>query len=683
MRALLSWLQDFVEIPEPAEKLAEDLTMAGLAVDAVEKQDGETLLDLDITSNRPDAMNHYGLAREVATIYRRPLKAPTIEFAEDERAASDFASIEIVDAELCPRYVGRVLLGVEIKPSPDWLRKRLELCGIRPINNIADLTNYVLLELGHPTHAFDLNTLNDRKIIVRRAAAGEELRTLDGVERKLAADDLVIADAYRPVALAGVMGGLETEISDQTRDVLIEAAWFQPGGIRRTSRRFAMHTEASHRFERGADIEAAPWAADRIAGLLGQLSPGVILRGRLDAYPQKAEREAVTLRRDRIRRILGVEVADAEVTEILERLGFETTAEGAGAEDAGRRVKPPSYRLDVEREIDLIEEIARIHGIAKIPSTLPLIGAPPAPLKHAAEDRAARETVRALGYDEMVAYGFMAAAEAARFGSFPPVELRNPFSELAAVMRTSSVPSMLTAVARNLNHGESDVKLAELGRLYRRSGDGFEEPPILTLGASGAARPAGLFDKPKPLDFHDFKADVCALLDRFDLGRVDFDDREVPSYYAQGRAARIRTRDGAIGYFGRIDPAVRAEYKIRQAVFVAELFLDRIYPVGRRRPQHRPLPKTPAVHRDFSLFVPDGIPFAEIRAAIGPMESLVALEPLEVFEGKPAPEGFYGLLLRATWQRQTETFTDGEVSAYAARIAAGLAKKLRIQQRKS
>lgn len=678
MRALLSWLQDFVEIPEPAEKLAEDLTLAGLAVDAVEQEGDETLLELDITSNRPDAMNHYGLAREIAAIYRRPLKAPTIEFPEDERPASDFTSIEIEAPDLCPRYVGRVLLGVEIKPSPDWIRKRLDLCGIRPINNLADLTNYVLLELGHPTHAFDLKTLNDRKIIVRSARKGEELRTLDGIERKLTADDLVIADAYRPVALAGVMGGLETEISDSTRDVLIEAAWFLPGPIRRTSRRFAVHTEASHRFERGADIEAAPWAADRIAGLLGQTSPGVVLKGRIDAYPQPLQRDPVELRSERISRILGADIPPQDTADILERLGFEAESTGAGWS-----VRIPSHRLDVEREIDLIEEAARVYGVEKIASTLPSIGAPPAPVPNAAEDRAARETVRALGYDEMIAYGFISKPEAERFGQFEAVELRNPFSELAAVMRTSPVPGMLAAIARNLNRGEADVKLAEFGRLYKREREGFAEPPILTLGASGAARPPGLFEHAKELDFYDFKADIVALLDRFDLGPIELDDRDAPSYYAEGRAARIRSHQGLIGFLGRIDPAVRADYKIRKPVFVAELFLEPLFAAGLRRPQHRELPKAPAVDRDFSLFVPEGIPFAEIRAAIGPMEDLVGVEPREVFQGKPAPEGYYGLLLRATWQRLTDTFTDEEINAYAATIVEGLERKLGIRQRTS
>ena len=468
------------------------------------------------------------------------------------------------------------------------------------------------------------------------------------------------------------------DIGEGDEDSPEENLWFLPGPIRRTSRRFALHTEASHRFERGADIEAAPWAADRIAGLLGETSPGAVLKGRIDSHPKPPETKTIHLRPERVTRILGAEIPAAETADILDRLGFE-----AAPNEGGWSVTIPPHRLDVEREIDLVEEAARIHGVEKIPSTLPSIGKPPAPAANAAEDRAARETVRALGYDEMIAYGFISKAEAERFGAFEPVELRNPFSELAAVMRTSSAPGMLAAVARNLNRGEADVKLAEFGRLYRREGDGYAEPPILTLGASGAARSPGIFEKTKELDFYDIKADVAALLERFDLGPVEFDDRDAPSYYAEGRAARIRSHQGLLGFVGRIDPAVRSDYKIRKPVFVAEIFLEPLYAAGLKRPQHRELPKAPAVDRDFSLFVPDGIPFAEIRAAIGPMEDLVAVEPREVFRGEPAPQGFYGLLLRATWQRLTETFTDAEINGYAAKVVEGLDRKLGIKQRTS
>lgn len=676
MRALISWLRDYVDIPETPEALAERLTLAGMAVDAVEREGDEAVLELDITSNRPDAMNHIGIAREIAAIFGRELRIPKIEIAEDARQASTAATIEIEDAEGCPRYVGRVLLGVEVGPSPDWLKTRLELCGIRSINNIADLTNYVLLECGHPTHAFDLETLSQHKIVVRRARAGEELKTLDGVERKLTSDDLVIADSYKPVALAGVMGGLDTEISDATQNVLIEAAWFQPGTIRRTSRRFTMHTEASHRFERGADIECAGWAADRIAALLGRLSPGVVLKGRVDAYPGKPAPRSVTLRRDRLHQVVGAEIPAEDARNVLSALGFQVRP----AESAWETTIP-SWRLDVEREIDLIEEVARVWGYERIPATLPLIGTPPEPARHEAEDAAVREMLRGFSYDETIGYSFLSADDAAHFDPTPAVHLRNPFSELAAVMRTSSAPTMLAALAYNVHRNETDVRLFERGRLYRGGNGRYCEPPVLTLGATGAARSASLDEPARPMSFFDLKSDVEAVLRRFDLPHLSFDDRETPGYYVPGRAARAVTDRGVLAYLGEVDPAVCEQRKIRQPVFLAEVFLDALYPAGLRRPQYRELSRVPAVERDFSLLVPEGIPFGEIRTAIGPMEHLVSVEPVEIFRGKQAADGSYSLLLRATWQRHDASFTSEEINAYAEDLVASLRKKLRIQLR--
>ncbi len=676
MRALISWLRDYVDIPEAPEALAERLTLAGMAVDGVEGEGDEAVLELDITSNRPDAMNHIGLAREIAAIYGRALRIPAIEIAEDEREASTQAAIEIEDADGCGRYVGRVLLGVEVGPSPDWLAKRLELCGIRSINNIADLTNYVLLECGHPTHAFDLETLSQHKIVVRRARAGEELKTLDGMERELTAEDLVIADSYKPVALAGVMGGLETEISDSTRNVLIEAAWFQPGTIRRTSRRFTMHTEASHRFERGADIERAGWAADRIAQLLGRLSPGVALKGRIDAYPRPWQAAPVSLRRERLARVVGAEIPDADVERILAALGFETEPS-----EEGWTTRVPSWRLDVEREIDLIEEAARVWGYDRIPPTLPSIGAPSEPATHQAEDAAVRELARGLGYDETIGYSFISAEEAARFGSEPAPPLRNPFSELAAVMRNSSAPTMLAALAHNVHRNEPDVRLFERGRLYRSENGAYSEPPVLTLGATGAARPASLQEPARPIGFFDLKSDVEAILRRFDLAQLSLDDRETPGYYVQGRAARAVCERGVLAYLGEVDPAICEQRKIRQPVLLAEIFLETLYPAGLRRPQHRELSRVPAVERDFSLLVPEGIPFGEIRNAIGAMEHLVKVEPVEIFRGKQAAKGSYSLLLRAIWQRNDTSFTSEEIHGYSERLVGALEKKLRIQLR--
>lgn len=677
MRALVSWLQDFVDIPESPEELAAALTLAGQAVDTVERHGDEFVLELDITSNRPDAANHLGLAREIAALYARPLKRPKIDLTEDIRPAAEFAKVEIEAEDLCARYVGRVLLGVEIKQSPDWLKQRLELCDIRSINNIADLTNYVLLECGHPTHAFDLKTLNEHRIVVRRAGAGEELRTLDGLDRKLTPEDLVIADAYRPVALAGIMGGIESEISDATTDVLIEAAWFEPSPIRRTSRRLSIHTEASYRFARGADIEAASWAADRIASLLGRLSPGVVLQGRLDAYPRRHEPQRIELRAERYRRIIGSDIGLDSMRAVLERLDFRCAYAGADTIS----VEIPPHRTDVEREIDLIEEVARIHGYDHVGSTLPAIGRPPQPKPHAAAETAVRETFRALGYDEMIGYAFQSSEEAEMFGGWPAIPLRNAFSENAAVMRTSAAATMLQAVAHNVHRNEADLKLAEMGRLYRREGDKLTEPPVLTLGLTGNVRAASLREAAKAADFFDLKADVVSLLSRFDLAQIFFEESDTPPHYVEGRAARVQTENGTVAYLGEIDPQICDRRKIRQPVYLAEIFLDPLYAAGLRRPQHRDLPKAPAVYRDFSLLAPEGIPFSEIRTAIGPMEHLISLEPLEIFRGKQVPEGRYSLLLRARWQKGDATFTDEQINGYAEALTSALERKLGVEQR--
>ena len=676
MRILLSWLADFVEIKESPRELADALTMAGMAVDAVESEAGETVFEFDITSNRPDAMNHLGMAREVAAIYRRPLRAPSTACAESGPPAASKASVEIQDPDGCLRYVGRVFTDVEVRPSPDWMRRRLELCGIRSINNLADLTNYVLLEIGQPTHAFDLDSLAGAAIVVRRARNGEKLVTLDGEDRDLTGGHLAICDADRPVALAGVMGGQATEITGETRNVLLEAAWFRPSVIRNAARGFKLFTEASHRFERGADWNAAPQAADRIAALLAETGPGQVLPGQVDCFPQPPELSPIRLERADIRRHLGIQVDDAEVEGILSALGFEPSADSSGWS-----VPAVSHRLDVKRGIDLIEEVARIHGFANIPATLPAVGAAPEPTPLAAEDARMRAAVRGLGYDETVGFAFISSDEAKRFGSGDPVSLRNPLSQLWDVMRNSAVPTMVRALEWNLRRNLPFVRLAEFGRVYRRSEDSYEEPSVLTLGASGAASPASWAEPAREVGFYDVKADVSALLAPFLPNAPSIVTEGVPSYYRQKHAAGLKSGGEVLAWFGELDPELARERKIRQPVWVAEIFLDRVYRRGLRRPAHGKLAKVPAVSRDFSLLVPDAIDFASITEAVGEMPDLDSVEPVEVFRGKNVPEGSYSLLLRAWWQRLDESLTDQEVNEFAAELRSRLQSRLGIALR--
>jgi phenylalanyl-tRNA synthetase beta chain len=676
MRILFQWLREYVEIPESPRELAQALTMAGLTVESVTGAQGETVLELDLTPNRADAMSHIGVAREIGAIYGRPVRRPPVRLQEDAVPASSRVAIEIAVPDLCPRYTARVATGVEVKPSPDWMRRRLELCGIRSINNVADITNYVLLEAGHPAHAFDLDTLAGGKIIVRRAEPGERLTTLDGVERALLPDHLVIADAARPVALAGIMGGAATAVSSSTRSVLIESAWFEPASIRRTARLFGLHTEASHRFERGADIEAAAWANNRIAALLQELASAAILRGLIDVYPGVRRRAPIGLTEAAVRRYLGIEIPPAEIERILSVLGF--TVQGAGP---SWRVTPPAARLDVEREIDLIEEIARMYGYDRFPPRLPAWSGAAEAAENALKEQKLRERARALGYDETITYSFLSAAEAERFGLWKPVPVRNPLSELQSVMRNSAVPGLLRAVEWNLHRGQSDVRLFEVGRLYRSEGQEFSEPPVLALAAVGRARPAALNDPGKPYDFFELKADVAALLDLFDWKKISYDRQTEAGYYHPGRSARAVADGSTAARFGELHPDLAAERKLRQPVFLAEIWLERLYRLPLREPRFRPLPRVPAVDRDFSLLLPEGTQFAQIVEAIGHPQYLVSLEPVEIFRGGQVPPGKMSLLLRAVWQREDASLTDEEVNDYAREIVDILRRELGAEQR--
>ncbi len=676
MLILLSWLRDFVEVQESSRDLAHALTMAGMAVDGIEEKDGETVFEFDITSNRPDAMNHFGMAREIAAIYGRPLRLPSVEFEEGRLRAAARAAVAIDDPDSCPRYVGRVFTDVRIQPSPDWMRRRLELCGVRSINNLADLTNYVLLEVGQPTHAFDLDTLGGQRIVVRRARDGETLVTLDGETRMLTGDQLAICDAERPVALAGVMGGADTEITEQTRNVLLEAAWFRPSMVRNASRRFKLFTEASHRFERGADWNATTWAADRIAALLDAAGTGTVLGGRIDCYPGERSLPSIRLNRDKIRSHLGVEVPDAAAEAILRSLGFEPHPDASGW-----TVPAVSHRLDVEREIDLIEEIGRVHGFENIPATLPPVGGAPAETPDETEDARMRAAVRGLGYDEMIGFSFISSEEAEAFGGGPAVPLRNPLSNQWGVMRNCAVPTMVRALEWNLKRNQSRVRLAEFGRIYQQSGDGYSEPRILTLGASGPVRPLSWAEPGRPFGFYDLKADVAALIRPFSTGPLAFDSRDAPKHFRSGHSATVRANGEVIASFGELDPSIARQRKLRQPVMVAELQLDSLYALGLRKPGHQQLPRVPAVSRDFSLIVPGAVTFGGIVEAIGGMPDLASLEPVEIFRGKNVPEGHYSLLLRAAWQRLDESLTDEAVNEFARVLLRSLKTGLGIELR--
>jgi phenylalanyl-tRNA synthetase beta chain len=659
MKISPTWLREFVDLKVDTKKLAEDLTAAGLAVELILGEGDSLVFDMEITTNRVDAMNHYGVARECSAIYDLDLR-PIEPKLPAAKGKARFA-IELPDPQGCARYTAQIVRGMKIAPSPARIARRLEMVDARPVNNGVDASNYTLIEMGHPTHAFDLDTLEGGKIVVRRARTRETLKTLDGVERKLHPDDLVIADAVKPVALAGVMGGFDTMITDRTRNILIESAWFDPVSIRLTARRHGMHTDASHRFERGADWGATPLACRRVAQLILESGGGQLEGSLIDAIGRRIEQPSVRLRQSEVRRILGQDIAKKDVSRILRRLGFKLDKQTVGI---------PTWRLDVEREIDLIEEIARIYGYNRFPNTLPAFAGGVIEIPDAPKDAELRSALLALGYNEAVSLSFISVAEAQQFSTATPVALENPISEEAAVMRTSLVPSMVNMLAYNLNRGVNDVRLFEAGNVYQFVGMNTEERKQIAIGATGQAIAADVHQPGRAYSFFDLKGDVEILLSKFQHNSLYFDANNAPPYYHPHRYARAVLDGGMVARLGRLHPEVATARKMRQDVYLAEIYLDRLYRHRLRPVWYEPISRYPAVDRDFSFLFENAITFERIRAAVDGLRiaELQSFWPVEIFRGGAVPAGQYSVLLRAEFQSVERTLRDDEVALWANRI---------------
>jgi len=706
MKLSLGWLMDFVPLPFPNNieaiapfplRLAEDLTNVGLAATYSGRQPkglkitiGPTgavpaegmAIDFEITTNRPDAMNHYGVAREAAAIYDLPLKAlSATELQASAHPGTPFP-ITVEEPELCPRFSARAIRDTSIRPSPEKISRRLELIEQKRISNAVDATNYVLWEMGKPTHVFDMDLLEGGRLIIRKARNGEKLKTLDGVERTLTSEDLVVADAKKPVGLAGVMGGFDTMITGKTKNILIESAWWDPGIVRKMSRRHGLHTDASHRFERGADFESTVLSCDLVAALILESGGGELVGDAIDVVSKKMDQAPVVLRLSEVHRILGGNLSTGQIFGILKRLGFTLIPEGQGMADF--RVQIPSWRLDVEREIDVIEEIARMHGYDKFENTLPAYSGAVVELPQTAIDSTLRARALALGYNEAISLTFISHADAERFSSASVLELENPLSEEASVMRTSMAPGMLEMLAWNLNRDSENVRLFEMGRVYEMRGGERVEAARACLGATLAAvrdslPVGGALDVSKGEQaaiaeaFRGFKGDVENLLAAFAARELSF-DRETAEYFHPGRSTRALMDGAVVAQFGQIAENVKAERKLRQDVFLAEIDLERLYALGLRTLKFTPLGKYPAVERDFSFVFSDEVEFESIRqAVIGlGLDVLRSFTPVEIFRGGSIVAGKHSVLLRARLQSDEGTLRDDQIAIWSAKIVATL-----------
>ena len=669
MKVSYQWLNEFVDIGETPQQLGTRFTNVGMAVDALEKAGNDFVFELDVATNRPDCLSHFGVAREIAAIYGSTLRPPKFELREAEERATDVVTISISDPDLCARYCGRYIAGVKIGPSPEWLKSRLEALGVRSINNVADATNYVMLELGQPLHAFDADRLSGHQIIVRRSGLDEKMKTLDGVERELNPSILVIADATRAIAVAGVMGGAETEISPATTNVLLESANFDPLSIRKTSRALGLSTEASYRFERGADVEMARFACDRAAALIQELARGSVYHDVIDVYPRRGTPVIATLRRKRIEEFLGAPVQDAIVDGIFERLGFDSRHT-----HDGWSVEVPSHRIDIFREEDLLEEIARHHGFDKFPSTLPEWSGYGSGLPLESEERELRNRLSAAGYSEIIPMAFSDEAVERKFSpDVEPVKLLNPLAENEAILRTSLVPGMLQTIQWNANRGIRDVQFYELGKVYHSGG----ESRSLIMAATGALRTKNVHEIERDFNFYDLKGDVGDLLSAFNVPfKPDHDP--LPPYYHPGRAVRL----GDVLVFGELHPDYVRDYKLKHRVYIAEVDVELLLE-SKTAPSIEPVPRFPSIRRDFSLFVNKGIRYADIEQAVRDVKipELVRVEPFDRLESGPFSESKYALAISLTYQSPDRTLTDDEVENFDKHILDSLKQRLGAELR--
>ena len=670
-----SWLSDYVEMPADVQDIQRRLTAVGLAVEGLEERDGDTILDVDVTTNRPDCMNHLGIARELAVIYGQSLMRPASQPEETEERVEDAAAVDIEDWEGCPRFVARVVKGVKIGPSPDWLRARLEAIGHRPINNVVDVTNFILWEMGQPLHAYDLAKLGGSRLIVRRAREGESLVTLDGVERKLTPEMLVIADADRPVGLAGVMGGADSEVTEATIDVLIEGAHFNRKSVRAAARGFGMHTDASHRFERGADPELCLEGVSRAASLIAEIAGGTVLAGAIDRR-QEGFPPVLQGRLDlgRLDAFAGASISKEDAHRWLSGLGFEVK-NGGPAWD----VTVPSWRLydfqprpdGTAYEQDLFEEVLRHFGFDNIQAALPALSgadAPKTPRQILREK--VRDNLAACGLAETVHFAFQGEE---MDGSFPslrpdtkPLRLANALSDRYNVMRRSLIPNLVETARFNQRRGLPAVRIFEIATVFYENPDFPDQPEHVGLVCGGQV--GNPWNREKELDFFDLKGVIESVADAAGV-RLDFRPASLPGLL-EGSAAELFRSDRRIGYLGRV--AEEEGYPL----YVAEIALD-AFEGGDVSLQVEAPSRFPAIDADLTFTHSQTTPWAEIDRTIAELrpQDLVSWEMTVRYRGEGVPEGAVNTTIHFLYNSPERSLTQEEVNERQLALAAELQRR--------
>lgn len=650
----------------------------------------DTILDINITPNRPDCLCMIGIAREIAALTHQKVKYPIVSLKDNGEEIHEKTSVTILDQDLCPRYVARMIEGVTIGPSPQWLSNRLERVGIRSINNVVDVTNYVMMEYGQPLHAFDFELLEQGRIVVRRANPGEEFVTLDGVRRILDGETLMICDGVKPVAIAGVMGGLNSEIREETQKVLLESAYFEPIGNRRTSKRLGLETEAAFRFGRGIDYGGCLLAANRAALLIQELAGGRVVEGAIDVYPQPIPPRSIRLRVKRISQILGAEISKREVRGYLDNLGLNVQEEN----EEIFSISPPTFRGDLEREIDLIEEIARLHGYDQIPITIPT-------RSHSIKGRdkeftVIRKTMDILthhGYHEVITYSFTSPSSLDRIAL--PLEdprrkhirILNPLTEDFSIMRTTLIPGLIETACYNLSRKNSNLKLFELRKVFLPQ-DGERLPKEVKYLAGlvmGLDRDLHWAFAQRSVDFYDVKGCVEDLLDALLIKGVKFDSCSDVPYLHPGKASQIFIGRDVLGVLGEVHPKVLSQYEVPGRAYLFEMDFSKVIHYAREDKRFQPLPKFPAIDRDISIIVDQSLAAEKVIEVVQTLsKSLSLIEEItlfDIYQGPPIPKGKKGISYRIRYRADDRTLTDEEVNRYHEKILSRLKDVLPIELR--
>ncbi len=664
--------------------LAEGLELGLPVFDALGLKD--VRYEIGLTPNRPDCLSVVGVAREVSAMTGQSLALPAPQITEEGPDINTLTSVTVEENALCPRYAARLIQGVKIGPSPQWMVQRLESVGMRSINNVVDVTNFVLLELGHPLHAFDFNLLEEKRIVVKSAGDNETFVTLDSEKRQLNSSDLTICDGRGAVALAGIMGGENSEIKDETTDVLLESAYFNPLTVRRTSKRLGIHTESSHRFERGADFDMVPLALDRAAALIQELAGGAIARGRIDVYPQKIDKATIALNAARTSAVLGMEVDAQEIKELLGSIGCDIQI-SYERDDAPLSVTIPSFRPDIEREIDLVEEVARLKGYDNIPVTMPasrmICHRPP---QHRNAVRRLRDFMVGRGFSETISYSFVSpglwdkillAADDSRRDT---VKVLNPLTEDQSVMRTTLLPSLLEIASRNIAYRNSDLSLFEVRPVFLPvAGEELpEERMRLTAVLCGNRSPEGWAQGKGAVDFYDLKGVAEGVLANFNVAGVKWDAEQSEPYLHPGKSCTLRTRKEVLGTLGEVHPRVLENFEIECPVYVLDLDLGALFGLSLEHKGFYPLSKFPDVYRDSAFLIDEGVSAGEVFDVLKgvKVKNLEDVVLFDLYRGKGVPEGKKSFAIRARYRSLEKTLTDEEIQSLHGKIIRALEKTL-------